>query len=94
MRKNKTKKKDPTKPIVVNVEFFKMEGLGGGFRQEWLLCKNKKFRAGLDSGAGLSNPYLIFWIEKNGKIEYFTADMRTLFNALIEKEMREDAYKK
>lgn len=59
--------------------------LGGGFRLDWLTGSNKKLSAGFDCGAGLGNPMLTFWVERNGKRQYFDADMREVLRAAIVK---------
>jgi hypothetical protein len=71
--------------VKIEIEFKPMEGLGGGFRTDWISAENDELEAGLDSGGGLGNPYLTFWIErKNQKRQYFTADMRPVLQAAVE----------
>lgn len=66
------------------IEFKPMEGLGGGFRSEWISAENSELKAGFDSGAGLGNPLLTFWIEVKGeRRRYFTCDMSDALKALI-----------
>lgn len=77
------------KGISVQLTFEPMKGLGGGLRSEWLTGnsdeKDEKERIefGIDSGAGLNNPYLTFWIKKGGKRTYYTADVRELARGLV-----------
>jgi hypothetical protein len=74
----------------IPLTFTPQKGFGGGFRTEWLSAKAETpaFEAGIDSGAGLGNPYLTFWIELDGEPRrYFSADVRDLLRASI------DAYK-
>ena len=72
--------------IKVELEFEPMKNFGGGFRTEWISGKNEDMEIGLDSGGGLGNPLLTFWIEKKGEPrKYFTADMRDLLSQLAEK---------
>lgn len=71
--------------LVVTLRFRPQQGLGGGFRQEWLTAKNKTVHAGLDTGAGLGNPMFTFWIEHNGSERaYFDVDTRDVLRALTE----------
>lgn len=79
-------KKRKTKPgaFSVTLTFNPMEGLGGGFRQEWASAKCSDFKAGIDSGAGLGNPLMTFWFERNGKRQYFTADINAVMAAGID----------
>lgn len=66
------------------IEFKPMTGLGGGFRSEWISASNNELEAGFDSGAGLGNPQLTFWIERKGqKRQYFTCDMGEVLTALV-----------
>lgn len=70
--------------------FSPMKGFGGGFRQEWVSTETPEFSAGLDSGAGLGNPLLTFWIEKKGgKRKTYTASIADLFKFLVEKSIEE-----
>lgn len=69
----------------VPITFSPMIGVGGGFRTEWVTGKGHGVEFGLDSGAGVGNPYLTFWIEKNGKRAYYTSEIRDLVNALVVK---------
>jgi hypothetical protein len=74
----------------ITMEVKPMQGFGGGFRQEWASAEGVGFKAGMDSGGGLGNPYLTFWIEKGGKKrEYHTADMRDVFRAFINQKLKE-----
>lgn len=67
------------------VVFEPMKGLGGGFRQEWVSAKFEGGECGLDSGAGLGNPLMTFWVEPKGKKrQYFTADITKMVKALTE----------
>lgn len=73
------------KKIEVNLTFEPMKGMGGGFRTDWISAKNENLVAGIDSGAGLGNPYLTFWIEeKPGQRKYFTADLREVLPKIID----------
>lgn len=69
----------------VTLRFKPQQGLGGGFRQEWVTAKDKTLVAGLDTGAGLGNPMFTFWIERT-KTEraYFDVDVRDILRELIE----------
>lgn len=70
----------------IEIEFKPMQGFGGGFRTEWISATSEDLKAGLDSGAGLGNPMLTFWIERAGaKREYFTANMADVLQAAVEK---------
>lgn len=72
------------KPLKVQLDFAPVKGIGYGFRQDWIEAKGVDVSAGLDSGAGLGNPMLTFWVkEKGGKTHYFEADMQTVLTKLI-----------
>lgn len=65
-----------------------MKGFGGGFRQEWATAEGKQdgkaFEAGIDSGGGLGNPLLTFWIKREGEDKvYYTADIRPILRSFI-----------
>ncbi len=77
--------KHPGKPFKVTLEFKPMEGLGGGFRSDWVSGGNGEIKAGIDSGAGLGNPQMTFWIERNGKREYYTANIQDVLMAAVAK---------
>lgn len=71
--------------INVNITFEPMQGMGGGFRAEWISAENAILKAGLDSGGGLGNPLLTLWIErKDSKREWFTCDMRKVLQDAVE----------
>lgn len=73
--------------FTINVPFKKMEGFGGGFRQEWITAKpdNGEFVAGIDSGAGLGNPLITFWIEEKGQQRRsYTASVADLLEIAID----------
>ncbi len=64
------------KNFKVNLEFEIQKGFGGGFRTEWVSS---------ESGAGLGNPYLTFWIEDkktNKRIYYNTKVEQIIYQAL------------
>lgn len=59
-----------------------MEGFGGGFRQEWISGEADDVEVGLDTGAGLGNPYLTCWAQiGDGDRRYETIDVRPLLQA-------------
>ena len=67
------------------LSFKPMENFGGGFRAEWVSTKGDgTYEAGVDSGAGLGNAFLTFWIEENGVRHYFTADISDVLVQAIE----------
>lgn len=77
-----------TREFTVPVKFVLQKGLGGGFRQSWITANNdeRKIEAGIDSGAGLGNPYFTFWVEENGgKRIYFNADVRDILREALGK---------
>jgi hypothetical protein len=72
----------------LQLTFKPQEGFGGGFRTEWLTGTNSEVTAGLDSGAGLGNPYLTFWIQPKddeSKRRYYNVDVRDILSACIDK---------
>lgn len=73
-------------PFTTQLSFKPMDGIGGGFRTEWLTGHGDSIKFGLDSGAGVGNPLLTFWIEQgNGKRQYYTADVQELVKSAIAK---------
>lgn len=81
-----SKKKEKDIVLSVPLDFKPMKGFGGGMRQEWITAEGDDLTAGLDSGAGLGNPLLTFWIEpKVGERRYYTVSVQDLLTALIEK---------
>lgn len=79
----KNKKKITTFDIPITFE--PMVGMGGGFRTDWVSGSGKGISFGLESGAGLGNPLLTFWIEKKNKRDYYTADIQVLARAILAK---------
>lgn len=79
-----SKKATPRAPLSWSfpVEFKPMEGMGGGFRTGWVSAEYKGKKFGLESGAGLGNPFLTFFVESGGKTKYYTADMGDLLRRL------------
>lgn len=74
------------KPFSCELKFKPMEGFGGGFRAEWVTASWDNSEAGIDSGGGMGNPFLTFWIEEGRKERrYYTADIRDLFKDAISK---------
>lgn len=74
------------KPFTVTVKFEPMKGLGGGFRTEWVSGKNQNLEAGIDSGGGVGNPLMTYWIQEKGekKRRYFTVDIRDVLQQAID----------
>jgi hypothetical protein len=69
----------------ITLEFKTMKGFGGGFRQDWVSGENEELKAGMDSGGGLGNPLLTFWIEKKGENrKYFTTNISKALEQAIE----------
>jgi hypothetical protein len=74
-----------TPKLQATLTFVPQEGVGGGFRLDWLDAKANDMHAGLDTGAGLGNPMFTFWIERKGTGRaYFECDIRDLFRTLID----------
>lgn len=61
------------------------KSFGGGLYQEWISGDGDGVKFGLNSGAGLGNPMLSLWVEKDGKRVYYDADVRDLITTLVEK---------
>jgi hypothetical protein len=73
-----------------NIIFEPMKGFGGGFRQGWISGSKGKTKFGLDSGAGLGNPFVTLWVEKNGeKTKYYTADMAKVLESILEQVFKD-----
>lgn len=80
----------PGKPFSLKLDFKPMKGMGGGFRTEWVSGSNSEIKAGIDSGAGLGNPLITFWIEKSGgKRHYYTANVQDVLTEAISKTERD-----
>lgn len=78
------KKIEKKNQFTIPLEFKPQEGFGGGFRSEWVSAEGNGIKAGFDSGAGLWNPFLTFWIEKKGKKSYYNANVGDLLRAAID----------
>lgn len=75
-----------SKRAVVELVFEPMKGLGGGLRQEWVSGEGNGIKFSLDTGTGLGNPLMTLCVErKGGKVEYFTADIRPMLRAVLDK---------
>lgn len=82
--KNKIKKATkPGEKYTVELVFEPMEGMGGGFRQEWLSGEGNGIKFTLDSGAGLGNPLFTLNVERKKKSYYYTADIRPMIQKLL-----------